>query len=45
MVVRYFAARYFKARYFQNGFLGGAGGAVIHAIVDWLTPARRRGRR
>lgn len=44
MTVRYFGARYFTARYFQNGFLGG-GGAIVAAIVDWLTPARRRGRR
>lgn len=45
MVVRYFRARYFTARYFQNGFLGGAAGVVISTVIDWLTPARRRGRR
>lgn len=43
----YFKASFFKARYFQAGFLAGipGGGPIIIAAIDWLTIARRRGRR
>jgi hypothetical protein len=43
MALDHFSIWHFRASHF--GLLKGAGSAIVTTIIDWLTIARRRGRR
>lgn len=42
--MKHLGQKHFAARHFSQGFIAGAGGAIIAAIIDYVVKFRRKRR-